>query len=159
MSRSLVQTVRTRDAAETQRFGAALGERIRRGACVCLTGPLGAGKTVLVAGLCRGLGARDAVTSPTFILMESFAGRLPIVHIDLYRLEHEREVEDVGAFDLIGRETILLIEWGERSPTLYAAADIEISLEPDGELVGETTRTIQVRATPAFAGELKDLSW
>jgi tRNA threonylcarbamoyladenosine biosynthesis protein TsaE len=158
MSRTLVQTVRTRDAAETQRFGVALGERIRRGACVCLSGPLGAGKTVLVAGLCRGLGARDAVTSPTFILMESFVGRLPVVHIDLYRLEHEREVEDVGVFDLLDGSTVLLVEWGERSPTLYAAADIEISLEPHGERDGEG-RTIQIHATPAIAGELKDLSW
>jgi tRNA threonylcarbamoyladenosine biosynthesis protein TsaE len=155
MPRNLVQTVRTHDAAETQRFGAALGERIRRGACVCLSGPLGAGKTVLVAGLCRGLGAREAVTSPTFVLVESFAGRLPIVHIDLYRLEHEREVEDVGAFDLIGRDVILLVEWGERSPTLYAAADIELTFEPEGD----DLRTIRVYATPAFAGELKDLSW
>jgi tRNA threonylcarbamoyladenosine biosynthesis protein TsaE len=122
---------------------------------VCLSGPLGAGKTVLVAGLCRGLGARDAVTSPTFILMESFAGRLPIVHVDLYRLEHEREVEEIGVFDLIGREAMLLIEWGERSPTLHAAADLEIRIEPDGD----TTRTIRVYATPAVADALKGLSW
>jgi tRNA threonylcarbamoyladenosine biosynthesis protein TsaE len=87
--------------------------------------------------------------------MESFAGRLPIVHIDLYRLEHEREVEDVGAFDLIGRDVVLLAEWGERSPALYAAADIEITLQPDGD----SARAIHIQATPAFAAALKDLSW
>ena len=114
MPRQLVQTVRTRDTAETERVGVALGEHLTRGACICLTGPLGAGKTVLVKGLCRGLGALGAVTSPTFILMESFFGKLPIVHIDLYRLEHEREIEDIVVFDLLDGETVVIAEWGER---------------------------------------------
>ncbi|MCI0450784.1 MAG: tRNA (adenosine(37)-N6)-threonylcarbamoyltransferase complex ATPase subunit type 1 TsaE [Candidatus Latescibacteria bacterium] len=155
MSRILAHTVRTTDAAETERFGAALGERIRRGACVCLTGPLGAGKTVFVKGLCRGLGAVDPVTSPTFILMESFAGRLPIVHVDLYRLEHEREVEDIGVFDMVDGETVVIAEWGERSPALLEEADLEIRIEP-----GEgTARTIHVHATPDFAPEIRELTW
>ncbi|HXV12850.1 MAG TPA: tRNA (adenosine(37)-N6)-threonylcarbamoyltransferase complex ATPase subunit type 1 TsaE [Candidatus Krumholzibacteria bacterium] len=155
MSRAIAQTVRTNDAAETERFGAALGACIHRGAGVCLTGPLGAGKTVLVRGLCRGLGAVEPVTSPTFILMESFAGRLPIVHIDLYRLEHEREVEDIGVFDMLDGETVVIAEWGERSPALLEECDLEIRIEP-----GEgTTRTIHVHATPDFARELEGLSW
>ena len=155
MSRELVQTVRTHDAAETERFGAVLGARIRNGVCVCLTGPLGAGKTVLVKGLCRGLGIVDAVTSPTFILMESFTGRLPIVHIDLYRLEHEREVEDIGVFDLLDGATVVIAEWGERSPLLHAAADLEVRIEP-----GEgSARTLSLYATKALARELGDLEW
>jgi tRNA threonylcarbamoyladenosine biosynthesis protein TsaE len=155
MSRKLVQTVRTHDATETERFGAALGACIRRGACVCLTGPLGAGKTVLVSGLCRGLGVVDAVTSPTFILMESFVGRLPIVHIDLYRLEHEREVEDIGAFDMLDGETVVMAEWGERSPTLHDAADIEVRIEPGAG----SERTLSIFAAEAFARDLGDLKW
>jgi len=155
MTRDWVGTKRTRSDAETRRFGELLGERIRRGACVCLGGPLGAGKTVLVAGLCRGLGARDAVTSPTFILMESFVGRLPIVHIDLYRLEHEREIEDIGVFDLLGGDTVLIAEWGERSPSLHAAADLDLRIEPeDGD-----ARTIRVYATPSFARDLGGIEW
>jgi len=153
MARTPVHTVRTNDTAETERVGVVLGERIARGACLCLTGPLGAGKTVLVRGLCRGLGARDAVTSPTFILMEAFAGRLPIVHIDLYRLEHEREVEDIGVFDMIDGETVVIAEWGERSPALLEAADIEIVIDP-----GEgSSRTLHIHATPEFARVLGDL--
>ncbi len=155
MARALVQTVRTHDASETERLGAALGARIRRGACICLAGPLGAGKTVLVTGLCRGLGADDAVTSPTFILMESFKGRLPIVHVDLYRLEHEREVEDIGVFDLLDGETVVIAEWGERSPALLAAADIEIRIEPEAE----NARLITVFGTPTYASELAVLKW
>lgn len=155
MTRDWVGTKRTHSSAETEQFGAALGERIRRGACVCLTGPLGAGKTVLVAGLCRGLGVREPVTSPTFILMESFNGRLPIVHIDLYRLEHEREIEDIGVFDLLGGDTVVIAEWGERSPSLHAAADIDIRIEPEDG----TARTIRVSAAPAFAQDLGDIEW
>lgn len=155
MTRDLVGTKRTHSGAETERFGVALGERIRRGVCVCLGGPLGAGKTVLVAGLARGLGAREPVTSPTFILMESFVGRLPIVHIDLYRLEHEREIEDIGVFDMLGGDTVVIAEWGERSPALHAAADIDIRIEPgDGD-----TRTIHVHATPALARDLGSMTW
>ncbi len=153
MSRTRVHTVRTHDAAATERVGVALGERITRGACICLTGPLGAGKTVLVKGLCRGLGALDAVTSPTFILMESFAGRMPIVHIDLYRLEHEREVEDIGVFDMIDGDTVVIAEWGERSPTLLDGADIEIVVEPgDGDM-----RTLHIHATQDFAQTVGDI--
>lgn len=155
MSRNFVGTKHTSAGAETHEFGAALGARIRRGACVCLTGPLGAGKTVLVAGLCRGLGATDAVTSPTFILMESFVGTLPIVHIDLYRLEHEREIEDIGVFDLLGGDTVLIAEWGERSPALLEAADIEVRIEP----AQGSARAIHVYATPSFAHDLGGAPW
>ncbi len=155
MPRDFVQTARTHDAAETERFGVALGERIARGACVCLSGPLGAGKTVVVRGLCRGLGASDAVTSPTFILMESFTGRIPIVHIDLYRLEHEREVEDIGVFDMLDGDTVVIAEWGERSPALFAAADIEIRIE-SGQ---GNARAIHLHATPEIARALGKLTW
>jgi len=154
MLRTRVHTVRTNDATGTEAFGFALGARIARGACVCVTGPLGAGKTVLVKGLCRGLGADGEVTSPTFILMESFTGRLPIVHLDLYRLEHEREIEGIGVFDLVGSGDVVIAEWGERSPALLDAADIEITIEP-----GEgSTRTIHIDASDPLAQELAGLS-
>ncbi|HEU4929973.1 MAG TPA: tRNA (adenosine(37)-N6)-threonylcarbamoyltransferase complex ATPase subunit type 1 TsaE [Candidatus Krumholzibacteria bacterium] len=153
MLRTRVHTVRTHDAAGTEIFGFALGARIAQGLCVCVTGPLGAGKTVLVKGLCRGLGADGEVTSPTFILMESFTGRLPIVHLDLYRLEHEREIEDIGVYDLLRDDVVVIAEWGERSPALIDAADLEITIEP-----GEgSVRTIHVDATEELAQALEGL--
>jgi tRNA threonylcarbamoyladenosine biosynthesis protein TsaE len=147
MPRSLVQTVQTLSAGETERVGVLLGERLTRGACICLSGPLGAGKTVMVRGLCRGLGVAGAVTSPTFILMEQFEGRMPVVHVDLYRLEHEREVEEIGVFDYLDGSTVLIAEWGERSPALRDAADVEIRIDPESD----DTRSIHVFATPEFA--------
>lgn len=153
MLRTRVLTVRTNDAASTEAFGFAIGARISQGACVCVSGPLGAGKTVLVKGLCRGLGADGDVTSPTFILMESFSGRLPIVHLDLYRLEHEREIEDIGVYDMVGGNEVVIAEWGERSPALMDAADLEITIEPgDG-----STRTIHLDATEELAPVLEGL--
>jgi tRNA threonylcarbamoyladenosine biosynthesis protein TsaE len=155
MARSVACTVRTGSRAETVQFGAELGARIRHGVCVCLSGPLGAGKTALVSGLCRGLGVTDPVVSPTFILLETFAGRLPVVHVDLYRLEHERELEDIGVFDTLGTGAVVLAEWGERSPGLFRAADIAIDIEPgDGD-----ARTLVVSATPPLAADLAGCPW
>lgn len=155
MERENVLTARTTSSAETERLGAAVGERIERGMCLCLTGPLGAGKTVLVAGLCRGLGVADAVVSPTFILLEAFQGRLAVVHVDLYRLQHERELEEIGVFDHLGTDAVLVAEWGERSPHLHAAADVVITIEP----AGGDHRTVSMSATAAAAGGFGGLTW
>lgn len=155
MQRTRLYTLRTGSDAETERFGAALGARIRRGLVVCISGPLGAGKTVLVRGMCRGLGVAGTVVSPTFILMEMLSGRMAIAHIDLYRLEHERELEDIGVFDLVAGDTVVLAEWGERSPALLAASDVEIRIEP----AGADTRAITVAASADVAAELGGLAW
>jgi tRNA threonylcarbamoyladenosine biosynthesis protein TsaE len=122
---------------------------------VCLSGPLGAGKTVLVRGLCRGLGVSGDVVSPTFILLEMLTGRLEIAHLDLYRLEHERELDEIGVFDLAGSERVVLAEWGERSPALLETSDVEIRILPDGD----GTRSITVQATPNAARELGGIAW
>jgi tRNA threonylcarbamoyladenosine biosynthesis protein TsaE len=145
--RVIACTVHTASEAETARFGAELGECLHAGTCVCLAGPLGAGKTVLVGGLCRGLGINDLVVSPTFILLETFEGRLPVVHVDLYRLEHERELEEIGVFDFLSAGAVLLAEWGERSQRLHDLADVEIRIEPGSE----NERSITVHAVPALA--------
>jgi len=155
MRRELACTARTASAGETARFGAALGARIRSGVCVSLVGPLGAGKTALVAGVCRGLGVDDAVVSPTFILLESFTGRLPVVHVDLYRLEHERELEEIGVFDQLGGDAVVLAEWGDRSPFLHGVAEIEIRIEPGP---GDE-RTFAVFAVPALVELFQGLAW
>lgn len=94
-----------------------------------LVGPLGAGKTVLAGGICRGLGVAEDVLSPTFVLYEELDGRVPVVHIDLYRLEHESEIEELGVFDLIGGGKVMVVEWGDRSETLFAESDVVIKMD------------------------------
>ncbi len=155
MRREPLYTLKAATEADTERFGAALGERISRGISVCLTGPLGAGKTVLVRGICRGLGVEGTIVSPTFILMEMLAGRMEIAHIDLYRLEHERELEEIGVFDLLAGDTVVLVEWGERSPSLLDAADVEVRIEPGAG----GARTITVEATVEAAADIGGIAW
>jgi len=85
----------------------------------------------------------EGVLSPTFILFEEYEGRVPVVHCDFYRLDHEEQVADLGVFDRVGDGSVLIVEWGDRSPRLLAAADIFIQLE----MTGEDDRTIRVEAT------------
>ncbi|MFQ5511867.1 MAG: tRNA (adenosine(37)-N6)-threonylcarbamoyltransferase complex ATPase subunit type 1 TsaE [Candidatus Krumholzibacteriia bacterium] len=126
---------------ETERFAATLGSRIEGGTCISLTGPLGSGKSVVARGICAGLGVEEPVISPTFILVEEYTGRLPVVHCDLYRLEHERDLEELGVFERIGNDAVVLVEWGDRSPRIYEQADVVISLG----VTGATERRIDAR--------------
>lgn len=136
----------TRSARETRSFAILIGQRIDAGACISLVGALGAGKTVFVSGLFRGLGVGEDVVSPTFVLYEEFEGRLPVVHVDLYRLEHEREIEELGLFDLVGTNRVLAVEWGDRSEYLYNASDIVVNLSH----VGSQSRMITITCLKEF---------
>lgn len=143
MNRTEKFTVETASAAETARFGEAFGRSVVSGLCVSLTGPLGAGKTVLAGGICRGLGIDERLISPTFVLYEEFEGRLPVAHVDFYRLEHESEIEELGLFDMIGPTRVILAEWGNRSEMILDRSDVEISLHH----LSENRRRIDVACT------------
>lgn len=143
----------TASAEETVRFGRAFGERIVNGLCVSLIGPLGAGKTVLAGGICRGLGVVEEVLSPTFVLFGEFGGRVPVVHVDLYRLEHESEIEELGVYDLIGGRRVVLVEWGDRSTTLSEESDVEIAIE----YTSPTGRRIEINCTREAAAIFEDV--
>ncbi len=137
----------------TERFGAELGRRIDRGVCVSLVGSLGSGKSVLVRGICKGLDVEEDVLSPTFILFEEYEGRLPVVHLDLYRLEHERDIEELGVFDRLGDRSVILVEWGDRSGKILDASDVVLRLE----VVTNTQRRIRADYRTEFAGLLEGL--
>jgi len=132
VDRSEIVTVRTTSQLETEELAAKLGLRIDGGLCVSLVGSLGAGKTVFARGLCRGLGVNEFILSPTFILYQEFQGRLPVVHLDLYRLEHEREIEELGVFDKMEEDCVVITEWGDRSDRILEASDMVVSLRPRG---------------------------
>lgn len=105
----------TGSESETAAVGEALGERLRAGDVVLLYGDLGAGKTAFVRGLARGIGASaDEVSSPTFTLVQEYAGpSLTLFHVDLYRLE-PAEIDDLGLEDLVAGDGVVAIEWAER---------------------------------------------
>ncbi len=100
-------------AAETERTGQLLGERLRAGDVVLLTGELGAGKTTFVRGVAQGTGSNAPVASPTFQLVRIYPGRLQIAHVDLYRVEDSAELRDLGLEEL-AEQGAVVVEWGER---------------------------------------------
>jgi tRNA threonylcarbamoyladenosine biosynthesis protein TsaE len=147
-SLSEVMTLQSASEAQTTAIGETLGKRIANGLCICVTGSLGSGKSVLVRGICRGLGVGESVASPSFILCEEYSGRLPVVHSDLYRLEHENEIEDLGLFDRIDGRCVVLIEWGDRSPRMMREADVIVELT----VTGQDQRTVRIRYGTENAG-------
>ena len=107
------------NVASTQAFGEAWAAELTGGEIFALHGVLGAGKTQLVKGLVRGLGYRGDVTSPTFTLVHEYrGGRLPIYHLDLYRLKSEKEAIDIGLEEYLPSDGITVIEWPERIASL-----------------------------------------
>jgi tRNA threonylcarbamoyladenosine biosynthesis protein TsaE len=126
----------TRSAEETIAFGRTLTGLLTPPKLVLLRGDLGAGKTTLVKGIAAGFEAAEEedVTSPTFTLVHEYRGpRAHIYHIDLYRVDTQRELETLGLDDLRSDNSVLLIEWGEKFPRLLRERDVEISLDRDGE--------------------------
>ena len=119
----------TSSAAQTEAAGEELGRRLRPGDLVLLKGELGAGKTTFVRGMARGVGSAAPVASPTFQLVRIYPGRVQLAHVDLYRLEKEDEVRDVGLDELLDAGAVV-IEWGER---LTGAAGAFISIEHLGD--------------------------
>jgi len=107
---------RTRSPEETRALGEALARRLSPGDLVALLGDLGAGKTTFVQGLARGLGVPPEVyvTSPSFTLVNEYPGRVPLFHVDLYRLSPE-ETEELGLAEMLSRG-VMVVEWAERLP-------------------------------------------
>ncbi len=131
----------TRSAAETRALGRALGSAALPGTLVALTGPLGAGKTVLTKGLADGLGVTSVVNSPTFVLMNEHAGRLRLFHVDAYRLDDPEEALAVGLLDEREAEGVTVVEWADRLDGWLPQERLEIVLEPDPS--GGDERTIR----------------
>lgn len=132
----MVLELRATTAEDTRAIGAALADVLVAADVVVLTGELGAGKTTLVQGLARGLGATEHVASPTFTLVREYpSGRLPIAHVDVYRLERLQEVVDLALDELGGDGAVLLVEWGDAVEELLPAdrLRIELATQEDGQ--------------------------
>lgn len=132
---------------ETESFGRTIGTVLRGGDVLALVGELGAGKTALVRGIVAGLGGSvSAVTSPTFMLMHEYPGRLPLIHLDLYRLQRASEAEAIGLTACFSDETVTAIEWADRFPDLLPADRLDV------HLVHRTPRTRMARLAARGAG-------
>jgi len=141
-------TIQTTSAEETRLFAAALAAVAKAGDRIALLGPLGAGKTQFAKGFALGLGVKEIVNSPSFTLMAEYAGRLPLFHQDLYRLNGAEEVIGGGLMDDRQEDGVTLIEWGERLPTRLDARRLSIVFQ-----VGrDDERTITVSAVTPSQG-------
>jgi tRNA threonylcarbamoyladenosine biosynthesis protein TsaE len=134
------ETITTHSPDETVAWGRAFAARLRAGDVVALTGDLGAGKTCLVKGIAAGLGVSTPVTSPTFTLIHEYKGKIPVNHIDLYRLESPREVLAIGILDYFGGNGVCVVEWAEKISDLLPRNAWRLTLE----VVDEQTRRIKV---------------
>jgi tRNA threonylcarbamoyladenosine biosynthesis protein TsaE len=121
------------DEASTRAVGALLGGVLAPGDAIALVGDLGAGKTTLTQGIAAGAGATAAVTSPTFALIQEYPGRVPLVHADLYRLEQQRELDEIGLDEHVrAGAAAVLVEWADKFEVLTRDY-LRITLTIEGE--------------------------
>jgi tRNA threonylcarbamoyladenosine biosynthesis protein TsaE len=126
---------------DTQALASALAELVRPGDLLLLAGDLGTGKTTFAQGFARGLGVDDHVTSPTFTLARTYAGRLRLHHLDVYRLDHLQEAVDLGLAELVDDGGVTLVEWGDVITAALPADYLEVAL---GYGDDDDTRTVRL---------------
>jgi tRNA threonylcarbamoyladenosine biosynthesis protein TsaE len=124
----------SRSPEETQRIGSEIARSLQIPGVVLLRGALGTGKTTLTRGIAQGLGLDDPgqVNSPSFTLVNTYRGSCPIYHVDLYRLEGERDLYSIGLDDFLGKEGVTVVEWSERLSFDFARA-VVIEIEDAGD--------------------------
>ncbi|MBR1885704.1 MAG: tRNA (adenosine(37)-N6)-threonylcarbamoyltransferase complex ATPase subunit type 1 TsaE [Schwartzia sp.] len=123
-------TIKTKTPQETAALAERLGAAAEAGTMLCLVGDLGTGKTLFTQGFAKGVGVTGEVTSPTFALMNQYCGRLPVTHFDLYRLEREEELDEIGFYEFAGDERgVVLIEWADKFPDALPEPHIRLEIE------------------------------
>ena len=126
-------SLRSTTPQETAAAGEALARTLGPGDVVALYGELGSGKTCLVQGLVRGLASEVPATSPTFVLVNEYRGRLPVHHVDAYRTGSLTELMDLGLLDLMGGDGVTLLEWADRAEPLLPARTLRVRIEGVGD--------------------------
>ena len=141
--------------ARTRKLGSDLGRLAEAGDVILLTGDLGSGKTTLVQGISRGLGIREPARSPTFVLVSEHHGRLPLYHVDLYRIGGLEEALDAGIEECVEGEGVCVVEWADRVPAIFPPEHLSIHLA----MTGARTRRLEIRANGAryetLAGQVR----
>jgi tRNA threonylcarbamoyladenosine biosynthesis protein TsaE len=146
--------VRTKSSHETVELGKRIGRLLEPGDVVALVGELGTGKTHLIKGLAAGAGVKrfSYVSSPSFTLIHEYPGRVPVTHVDLFRLRTEREAEDLGLEEYFQGRSITAIEWADKIPFLLPQDILRIHLSH----TGDRTRSIEIIGEGYRYGEIVD---
>ena len=140
-------TIITNSENETVAAGENLGRTLEPGAVVALHGELGAGKTAFTRGLAIGLGITTSVSSPTFTIVNEYPGSIPLFHFDMYRLDSENELFDIGWDDYIERGGVCAVEWSEKVPAAFPQDAVIVKLEN----LGGDTRRIEIMTGGRFS--------
>lgn len=119
----------TRSPEETRKLGTRVGKLAEPGDIILLTGNLGAGKTCLTQGIAWGLDSQEYALSPTFVLMRELKGRVPLYHIDLYRLDLIEEIDDLGLDDYLYGQGVSVIEWAEKGLDVLPSEHLLIKID------------------------------
>ena len=129
--------ITTADEEQTIQLGREIGSTLEAGTIIALSGPLGSGKTTLVKGIAQSLDIHEAVTSPTFTIIQEYDGRLALHHMDLYRIDSVEEFDLLGAEELFYQQGVTVIEWSEKISELLPSSALHItcSIEDDGSRV------------------------
>ncbi|MFW6007209.1 MAG: tRNA (adenosine(37)-N6)-threonylcarbamoyltransferase complex ATPase subunit type 1 TsaE [Bacillota bacterium] len=126
--------IESKKIEDTLNIGEKIGNLAETGQIILLSGELGTGKTVLAKGIALGLGIkRKDITSPTYTIINEYSGRLPLYHMDLYRLESEEELYDIGFEEYLDRQGLIVIEWPEIAYNLIPSDYILIEFEVEGD--------------------------
>ena len=137
----MIMTVITNNEIETEAQGEALAKRLAAGAVIALTGGLGAGKTAFVRGLARGLGFTGRVTSPTFTIVNEYDSEIPLFHFDMYRINNEDELFEIGWDDYLERGGVIAVEWSENITGLLPENSVFVDIQKSGDF----SRKIDIR--------------
>ncbi len=130
---------------ETHALGVQLGQQAQPGDILLLIGELGAGKTTLTQGIAQGLDVAERPRSPTFVMATEYHGRLPLYHLDLYRIDHVAELDELGLEEYLSQDGVTVVEWADRAPQAFPTDCLWISLES----IDENTRRITMTADGA----------
>jgi tRNA threonylcarbamoyladenosine biosynthesis protein TsaE len=125
-----VERALTHSTDETLALAGTVGGLLRAGDVVSLVGDLGAGKTVFARGVARALGVTEPVVSPSFTIVREYDGRLPLVHVDVYRIESVQELYDLGFEELVRDDAVTLVEWGDMIDGLLPVDRLDVRLAP-----------------------------
>ncbi len=143
---------------QTRQLGARLGELVQPGDIYLLVGNLGTGKTCLTQGIAWGLNIKEYTLSPSFVIMRELYGRLPLYHIDLYRLDHIEEIADLGLDDYLYGNGVCVVEWAEKGLSVLPPEHLAIQIS----FLGDTERRFLIKPSGKryreLLGQLKDFS-
>ncbi|MBQ5999725.1 MAG: tRNA (adenosine(37)-N6)-threonylcarbamoyltransferase complex ATPase subunit type 1 TsaE [Treponema sp.] len=123
-------TITTKTAEETIALGKKIGNLLQKGDVIAMQGTLAAGKTTITKGIAQALGIKETITSPTFCLISEYEGKMPLYHMDVYRLEGGEDFVNLGTDDMIYGEGVSIIEWSEKIMDELPKKTIILKLEP-----------------------------